>query len=130
MPVRSLNSPVFKWPTRQEAHKAFLAWGEEVLKRRPDVIKLGYFGSYARGDWGVGSDLDLIAIVESEEEVFEKRSVGWEIEQLPVPATLLVYTVEEWNQMRRKRTRFALAVEQETVWLHQAVAEEVKEPAV
>jgi len=37
-------------------------------------LRIGYFGSYARGDWGVGSDLDLLVIVTAAEEAFEKRS--------------------------------------------------------
>jgi predicted nucleotidyltransferase len=38
----------------------------------PEVVRVGYFGSYARGDWGVGSDLDLIIIVDRSDEPFAR----------------------------------------------------------
>jgi predicted nucleotidyltransferase len=39
------------------------------------VLEIGYFGSYARGDWGVGSDVDLIVIVAESELPRERRAV-------------------------------------------------------
>ena len=63
MPVRSLNSPVLVWPDREQVDQAVRRWAAEELRRRPALRRLGYFGSYARGDWGVGSDLDLVAVV-------------------------------------------------------------------
>jgi hypothetical protein len=37
---------------------------------------------------------------------------------LPVPADLLVYTVEEWHAMARERGRFWRTVDEEGVWVH------------
>jgi predicted nucleotidyltransferase len=56
----------------------------------PSVVAVGYFGSYARGDWGVGSDLDLVVIFEASAEPFERRAV---------PMDLLVYTRAEWTRL-------------------------------
>jgi hypothetical protein len=44
----------------------------------------------------MGSDLDLLAVVDSSELPFERRSVSWNLNGLPVQADLLVYTTEEW----------------------------------
>ncbi len=57
------------------AHQA----AEKAVKDRQDVLKIGYFGSYARGDWGVESDLDLIIIVENCGQSFLRHSTGWDI---------------------------------------------------
>lgn len=92
-------------------------WAAAEAPRRAGVIKLGYFGSYARGDWGVGSDLDLVAIVESSAEPFERRSLQWDLNALPVPADLLVYTLDEWNSLHEQGGRFARTLEQEVVWI-------------
>jgi predicted nucleotidyltransferase len=81
------------------------------------VLKIGYFGSYARGDWGVGSDLDLIIIVKSSRQPFERRSVEWNVTELPVPADVLVYTEEEWQSLSKRR--FHQTVMQEAVWIYQ-----------
>ena len=76
MPVRSLNSPVLKWPDAQTVVQALEGWAEKVTRDRPEVVRIGFFGSYARGDWGVGSDLDLLFIVaESDQPFFIFRGV-------------------------------------------------------
>jgi predicted nucleotidyltransferase len=97
--------------------RAVRAWAEEQVRRRPELLRLGYFGSYARGDWGVGSDLDMIAIVPTSPEPFASRANGWPTEELPVPVDLLVYTEEEWERMRREGGRFSRTVEAEAVWV-------------
>jgi predicted nucleotidyltransferase len=97
--------------------RAARAWAAGQARVRPELVRLGYFGSYARGDWGVGSDLDMIAIVRSATEPFARRANGWPTEELPVPVDLLVYTEEEWDRLRREGGRFARTVESEVVWL-------------
>lgn len=51
MPVRSLSSSVFKWPDKATVERAVQLWAEKVAAQRKDVLRIGYFGSYARGDW-------------------------------------------------------------------------------
>jgi hypothetical protein len=90
MPVRSLNSCL-----------------------RP----LGYFGSYARGDWCVGSDLDLVAVVEHSDKPRERRSIDWDLDDLPVPRELLVYTTDEWRVLATGEGRFGKTLLNETAWI-------------
>jgi len=117
MPVRSLSSPVLRWPDRAAVEAAARRWSIEQAARRPELLRLGYFGSYARGDWGVGSDLDLLAVVHSSPAPFLERSRTWPTEELPVPAELLVYTPEEWGRLLTEGRDFARTVAREVVWL-------------
>jgi uncharacterized protein len=117
MPVRSLRSSVLKWPTEATVHEAVLSWAERIRRERRDVVRIGYFGSYARGDWGVGSDLDLIVVVEGSELPFDRRGVSFDKDRLPVPADLLVYTRDEWETLLTSGSRFARTVTREAVWL-------------
>ncbi len=117
MPVRSSTSSVLKWPDAASVRSALAAWVEQEAPRHPGLLRLGYYGSYARGDWGVGSDLDLIAVVESSTAPFERRSLGWETSTLPVPAELLVYTRAEWERLKSEARRFFRTLEREAVWL-------------
>jgi predicted nucleotidyltransferase len=82
-----------------------------------ELLKLGFFGSYSRGDWGVGSDLDLIAVVETTTQPFENRAMDWDYSDLPVPVDLLIYTIEEWKRLEAEETRFIKTMRKETVWL-------------
>jgi predicted nucleotidyltransferase len=68
----------------------------------PEIIQLGYFGSFAKDNWGVGSDLDLIVIIQDSSIPFERRPLAWDFDTLPVPTDILIYTMKEWQDMRKK----------------------------
>lgn len=118
MPVRSLSSSVLKWPDAQTVDCAVHRWAEQVAREREDVLRIGYFGSYARGDWGVGSDLDLVIVVRHSDRPRERRAVEWDTGALPVPADVLVYTAEEWAALK-KESRFSRMLLEETVWVYE-----------
>lgn len=117
MPVRSLSSSVLKWPDGHTVDQAVRRWAEKAVKQRQGILRIGYFGSYARGDWGVGSDLDLVIVVKKSDQSFEKRAIGWDLKELPVPADILIYTEEEWQSLCQKG-RFYKRLMEETVWVY------------
>ena len=117
MPVRSLSSSVLRWPDRDTVERAARSWAAAQAKGHPELRRLGFFGSYARGDWGVGSDLDLVAVVDASELPFERRAGAFDLSRLPVPAELLVYTESEWRDLPAASTRFARMLKREAVWL-------------
>jgi len=117
MPVRSLNSPVLTWPRADEVDGAVRDWAVRIATSRPELLRAGYFGSYARGDAGVGSDLDIIVVAESAPRRFELRRKGWRTTTLPVPVDLLVYTQDEFDRLRAGG-RFARVLSSETVWVY------------
>lgn len=118
MPVRSLSSSVLGWPDLEAVREAIGQWAKDEVPKHPDLICLGCFGSYARGEWGVGSVIDLIAIVVDSSEAFERRNISWSLTSLPVPADLLVYTQAERESLREKGGRFARTLSRETVWVY------------
>ncbi len=75
------------------------------------------FGSYARGDWGVGSDIDLVLMVRQTELPFIERARACSAEALPLSTDLLVYTQAEWQKMLAEG-RFAPRIEREAIWVH------------
>jgi hypothetical protein len=117
MPVRSLHSSVLRWPDREAVLSVVRSWAVKEVPGHAGLLCLGIFGSLARGDWGVGSDIDLIATVKEADGRFYQRSLSWDLLGLPVPAELLVYTEAEWKGMRDEGTRFARTVEDEAIWL-------------
>ena len=91
-------------------------WTAEQVRVRPEIVRLGYFGSYARGDWGVGSDLDVIAILRKTAEPFERRLLEWDLTSLPVPAEIIVYSLLEWEKLEQGKTRFFRMLDRDVVW--------------
>lgn len=104
MPVRSLTSPVFKWPTREDVVAALEDWAARQYGVHPELVRIGYFGSMANGTWGFGSDVDLVAVVRESKRPMIERPLDWDTTPLPVPADLLVYTEEEFAQIAGERS--------------------------
>lgn len=117
MPVRSLSSPVLRWPDARAVTDSLRRWVQGVLILHPETRRVGYFGSYARGDWGVGSDLDLIVVVAQSDEPFERRAARWDTMPIAVPTDLLVYTADEWERLQRQG-RLSIRIRRELVWMY------------
>jgi predicted nucleotidyltransferase len=117
---------VLKWPDGQVVEKAMRAWAAETVPLHKELRRLGYYGSYARGDWGVGSDLDLIAIVCETSLPFERRGLSWNLSSLPVPAEIVVYTEGEWKKLNQEQGLFVRTVEREAVWIYEWPADRVR----
>jgi hypothetical protein len=66
----------------------------------------------------VGSDLDLVALVADSPFRFDQRSLSWDLTALPVPADLVVYTPEEWQQLKDRGSRLVSQIEREAVWIY------------
>lgn len=106
MPVRSLHSSVLKWPDAAVVDRAARQWASRIAALHPEVLFIAYFGSYARGDWGVGSDLDLLILVGASQRPFFERSLDFDLSDLPVPAEVLIYTQADWEALSIQSPRF------------------------
>lgn len=115
--MRSLNSRVVVWPRPTQVDVAVRRWAADLGQRDSNVVRIGYFGSYARGDWGVGSDVDLVVLLRQSDRRFEMRSLCLPYPRLPVPADVLVYTLEEWQRMTQQ-PGFARTADREAVWVY------------
>lgn len=117
MPVRSLSSSVRKWPDPGSVLEGVSRWAASVAESQPGVLAVGVFGSYGRGDAGVGSDLDIIILVNADDRPLHQRLIGAP-EELPLPADVLVFTRKEWLDMHERGGRFPETLRRETRWLH------------
>jgi hypothetical protein len=43
--------------------------------------------------------------------------LNWDLNHFPVPADLVVYTLQEWEELQTKDTKFARMLRDETIWL-------------
>ena len=97
MPVRSLTSAVFKWPDREQVLSTARRWAISLRRENRAVELVLCIGSYARNDWGVGSDLDVIVVLSDTNLSRLQRHARYYPQGLPVPADLWVYTTAEWE---------------------------------
>ncbi|WP_170944101.1 nucleotidyltransferase domain-containing protein [Leptolyngbya sp. BC1307] len=115
-----------KWPNRHQVHTAISQWvrqlGTASGTAASTVLSAGYFGSYARDDAGVGSDLDVVIIVTESNLPFNHRYNLWDFSTIPVPVEAQVYTVHEWEQLPTQQPRFYKTLVEETCWIKQTAA--------
>ena len=116
MPVRSLSSSVLKWPDKKTVDKAVRQWAGHFAQDK-NLLGIAYIGSYARGDWGVGSDLDLILVLLTAGTAFWDRSASFDLAEFPVPVDLLVYTADEWRILASENDQFYRITKKEAVWV-------------
>ena len=127
MPVRSLNSSVLKWPRRETVEVALRQWAEAITTKNPTIAAVGYFGSYSRNQAGVGSDLDVIILLQSDrhelaQRPFHERTATFNFGSIPVPVDAIAYTPEEWALLETVSPRFYHTLTQETVWVWREIA--------
>jgi len=88
-----------------------------LRRRDPAVQRVLCIGSYARGDWGVGSDLDVIVVLSDSQLSPTERYCRYYPDGLPVPADLSVYTRAEWESLARRSPQLWLRLERELLEL-------------
>ncbi len=121
MPVRSLSSRIVKWPDRREVEAAIRSHAAAIAQAEPRLGALGYFGSYARDEWGVGSDVDLVAVLDvtAGERTPSALELPWTREiRLPVSHDLFIYSVADLRRMVEDGMRFARMLASEAVWVY------------
>ncbi|MBW3564834.1 MAG: nucleotidyltransferase domain-containing protein [Acidobacteria bacterium] len=116
MPVKSSTSSVLVWPKKADVVRAVESWAAATRSGHSGIVGIGYYGSLRRDDWGVGSDVDLVVVVESSRRRAIERPLDFDLSSIPVPADLLVFTAEEWGALERRKDRFAREM-RDVVWL-------------
>ncbi|MCP9807897.1 nucleotidyltransferase domain-containing protein [Cyanobium sp. HWJ4-Hawea] len=96
MPVRLLNQSLLRWPESEAVLADVASWAAGQAGLHPELERVGVYGSYGRGDAGVGSDLDLVLIDGAAAGSQSHRFRQWPFEQLPLSCDALILTPKEW----------------------------------
>ncbi|HUU20869.1 MAG TPA: nucleotidyltransferase domain-containing protein [Sedimentisphaerales bacterium] len=89
----------------------------EVKRSRPEVEKVGLFGSYATGTYGPASDVDLLIILRQSSKRFLDRIPDYLPDNLSVSCDVFPYTDEEIEKTRQEEAPWIYHVLKEVVWL-------------
>jgi hypothetical protein len=95
-------------------------WARRQAEANPDLEAVGVFGSYGRGDAGVGSDLDLLLILTSCDLPVWERLRRWDTSPLPLATDLLVYSRAEWESLPQWNPKLAAVLARDGRWLVEA----------
>lgn len=102
----------------REIFEGISAYKEKVVNRlSPRRIIL--FGSFARGDFNEGSDIDLIVISDWKEDFLDRIKTLMDMNDLNLPIEPIGYTEEEFEEMVKRRNPFILNVLEEGVIIYQ-----------
>jgi predicted nucleotidyltransferase len=93
------------------------AWARIQAEANPDLEAVGLFGSYGRGDAGVGSDLDLVLVLSRCDLPVWERLRRWDTSALPLATDLLVYGRREWDTLSEWNPKLAHTLAMEIRWL-------------
>jgi hypothetical protein len=66
----------------------------------------------------VGSDVDILILLEDTALPFERRGTLWDITSLPVPAETHTYTRAEWAAIASHHRRFYREATRDVVWVY------------
>lgn len=100
--------PELYWPDNFINRKA-----NKIVKRFINLIvkkfnlkKIIIFGSFARGDYHKGSDLDLIIVGEFKDRFIDRIGKIIELNDSDLEIDVMVYTEEEFQKMIKERRPF------------------------
>ncbi|EAQ74284.1 hypothetical protein WH5701_06621 [Synechococcus sp. WH 5701] len=108
---------MLRWPSSESVLEAAGRWAERQAAAHPELEAVGVFGSYGRGDAGVGSDLDLLLVLRQCELPIWERLRPWDTADLPLATDLLVYSRREWESLPQWNPKLAATLARDLRWL-------------
>jgi predicted nucleotidyltransferase len=90
-----LSSVVVKSIDEGDVRRAADAWVKRLLDSRPEVEEVVVFGSFARGTFAPGSDLDVLIVLTQSRKPFRDRIPDYLPGSFPVGVDVLPYTRAE-----------------------------------
>lgn len=117
MPQPSSNGSVLRWPSSAHVLEQAAQWARRQAAAHPELEAVGIFGSYGRGDAGVGSDLDLLLVLQQCELPIWERLRVWDTADLPLATDLLIYSRWEWESLPEWNPKLAATLEHDLRWL-------------
>ena len=78
------------------------------LKKALPVREVYLYGTFAKGEVHEGSDIDLIVIGDFKERLFER--IGKILDLTDLPVEPLVYTPEEFEEMKTSQNPFIIDI--------------------
>ncbi len=113
----SSNSVKVFFADKAKVMRELGAWAAELKRTRPDVEKVGLFGSYATDTYGPRSDADLLIVLRGCDKPFRDRIPGLLPDGVSVPCDVFPYTANEIERLVRDDSPWIQHILREVIWL-------------
>jgi predicted nucleotidyltransferase len=117
MPGKSSNSVRVYFADKEKILHQLKDYVAVLKQSRPEVEKVGLFGSYASDTYGPASDVDLLIILKKSEKRFLDRIPDYMPENLSVSCDCFPYTAQEIDKMKHDENPLICHILKEVVWL-------------
>lgn len=117
MPKRLLNSVKIKSVHRPIVVKKLTEWADQISRSNKDILRIGYFGSYARDDYTPSSDLDVLIVLKDSNTPPHKRLHDYSIKGFPIGCEFFVFTEEEIEQKGKNEGGWMHTILSEVKWI-------------
>lgn len=77
----------------------------------PEICSVFIFGSFVKGDFTPGSDIDVLLILSDSKRSFRDRLAKYYPENFPISVDLFPFTISEIKEMRNHPSIYKTAVE-------------------
>ncbi|MFH1883884.1 MAG: nucleotidyltransferase domain-containing protein [Planctomycetota bacterium] len=114
---KSSNSVKVVFADKNKVLHQLADYTRKVKRSRPEVEKVGLFGSYATEAFGPASDVDLLIILRESSKRFLDRIPDYLPENLSVSCDVFPYTKEEIERMNQAGRPWICHVLKEVLWL-------------
>jgi len=112
-----LNSVKIKSVHRDIVINRLKEWAHRAAEKHEEIVKIGYFGSYARDDYTPSSDLDVLIVVKGSSKPPHKRLLDYSIDHFPIGCELFVFTEEELVKKRELKRGWIHTILSEVQWI-------------
>jgi len=86
-------------------------YARDLRNGHPEIRAIRWFGSWVRGDAGVGSDVDLCIIVERSDVPRRERAMDFLPRIFPVGIDLFIFTVAEFDALGTEHPSMRKAID-------------------
>ena len=100
-----------RYAEAEPIRKAVRDYARDLRNGHPEILSIRWFGSWVRGDAGVGSDVDLCIVLDRSDTPRRERVMDFLPRVFPVGIDLFILTAAEFETLRTEHPSMRKAID-------------------